>query len=502
MKAASDITNQMKQGSVEGPTARWSRKQGGANSSINRSLNRSVLGERSFNNSQNRSSINDSFKKSLGKPNIPHAQKVMFNKKETGDRFIPCRSTSNLSDAFYNMNLNKDLQLNPATTMAEEEYKQKFKEHYNNVMGIKEGGRILSFSSKPDVVKGYDNGSKVLYSSTKKGANTTKRHIPSAPEKVLDAPDIVDDFYLELMDWSRDNKIAVGLGSCVYLWDASSGDIVKLVAMDDHDQVCSLKWSADGNFLAVGDSCSMVQLWDVERQKRLRKMRGHTERVNTLSWNKHILSSGSTDKKINNHDVRIAEHLTSTFAGHEEAVCGIEWSHDGDQLASGGNDNLVQIWNKGMENPVHTFTEHQSAVKALAWHPRKRGVLATGGGSSDRHIRLWNTQLGCCNHQIDTKSQVCSLKWSSHYDELMSGHGYHRYQLSIWSYPSMTWVKDLEGHTGRVLALAMSPDGQTVCSAGADETLRMWKCFQCDDKKLKKDTYIGNRKLFGQPQLR
>ena len=46
-----------------------------------------------------------------------------------------------------------------------------------------------------------------------------------------------------------------------------------------------------------------------------------------------------------------------------QAVCGIEWSHDGDQLASGGNDNVVNIWNKGGETPLHTFTEHQSAVK-------------------------------------------------------------------------------------------------------------------------------------------
>lgn len=38
-------------------------------------------------------------------------------------------------------------------------------------------------------------------------------------------------------------------------------------------------------------------------------------------------------------------------------------------------------------------------------------------------------------------------------------------------------MAELKGHTARVLHLAQSPDGATVVSAAADETLRFWKVF-------------------------
>lgn len=36
--------------------------------------------------------------------------------------------------------------------------------------------------------------------------------------------------------------------------------------------------------------------------------------------------------------------------------------------------------------------------------------------------------------------------------------------------------------------MAMSPDGETVVSAAADETLRLWKCFSVDQEKKKTKT--------------
>jgi cell division cycle 20-like protein 1 (cofactor of APC complex) len=42
---------------------------------------------------------------------------------------------------------------------------------------------------------------------------------------VLDAPALADDFYLNLVDWSAQNLLAVGLDSCVYLWSAHTSKV-------------------------------------------------------------------------------------------------------------------------------------------------------------------------------------------------------------------------------------------------------------------------------------
>lgn len=49
---------------------------------------------------------------------------------------------------------------------------------------------------------------------------------------------------------------------------------------------------------------------------------------------------------------------------------------------------------------------HSAAVKALAWCPYQSNLLATGGGTADRHIRFWNTHTCAMLSAIDTGSQV------------------------------------------------------------------------------------------------
>ena len=43
----------------------------------------------------------------------------------------------------------------------------------------------------------------------------------------------------------------------------------------------------------------------------------------------------------------------------------MDWSSDGRHLATGGNDNIVNIYSGMEENPLYSFTDHQAAIKVL-----------------------------------------------------------------------------------------------------------------------------------------
>jgi cell division cycle protein 20 (cofactor of APC complex) len=348
--------------------------------------------------------------------------------------------------------------------------------------GISTKQRILEFKpAPPESSKPIDLRSQ--YNRPLKQASTQsaqfRRRIQSAPERVLDAPGLVDDYYLNLLDWSSGNQVAIGLERNVYVWSADSGTVSCLLEVPTDTYVSSVKWSGDGAYVGVGLGSGEIQIWDVEEGSKLRSMYGHETRVGVMGWDKHTLSSGARSGLVFNHDVRVEQHKTAELVSHTAEVCGLEWRSDGAQLATGGNDNLVTIWDaRALSAPKFAKKNHRAAVKALSWCPWQLNLLATGGGSYDKHIHFWNTTTGARVNSIDTGSQVTSLKFSNHYRELVSSSGFPDNSLSIWSYPTLVRNVEIPAHETRVLHSCLSPDGQMLATAAADESLKFWKVFE------------------------
>eukprot|EP01035_Chromulina_nebulosa_P019996 gene19996-25968_t len=381
------------------------------------------------------------------------------------------------------------------------------------------------------------------------------RKISKAPYKVLDAPSLYDDYYLNLLDWSSQNVLAVALGNSVSLWSACTSKVSILCDLSP-DAVTSVTWNLKGDQLAIGTNNGKVSIWDITENRIVREIHAHSSRVGVMSWSSQLLASGSRDRHIYCYDLRIgstvnnnsntsnndsnndfttyssphrysvfndASYTTSLsnlnttmfssqmtnynnnttssptggiissvsspnrnnyivfdFNNHKQEVCGLKWSFDEKLLASGGNDNKLFIWsvNQSRNNePLYEFSDHGAAVKAVAWSPHQHGLIASGGGTADRHIRFWNALNGVALHKVDTGSQVCNLLWSKNVNELVSTHGYSLNQVIIWKYPTMQKLATLTGHTLRVLYLAGSPDGKSIVTGAGDETLRFWNVF-------------------------
>ena len=333
---------------------------------------------------------------------------------------------------------------------------------------------------------------------------TFKRKINLTPERILDAPNLVDDYYLNLLEWGASNILAVALGPEIYLYngDTSETSLLMSILQDENDNmnnsilnnniVTSLSWMNNGIGIGVGLPTGVLEIWDVNKKVKIREIEAHSDRISSLAWNGYIVSTGSKDKLIKNFDVRIQDSEISKIRQHKQEVCALRYSPEGDLLASGGNDNTAYIWdirklnNKLLNisnlNEVNTCIKpllvnnyHTAAVKAMSWCPWQRHVLATGGGSKDRTIKIFNCDNNKIIKNVDTGSQVCSIVWNKKEREIISSHGFNKNQITIWNYQKMKKICELKGHMSRVLYLTISPDENYICTGSGDETLRFWK---------------------------
>lgn len=477
------------------PQTRWERKLASANSSSNGTC--ALTSNSSVNSGTdrfitNRSSMDTEIQQSLLLNNSSDSMNISSDTLENERNKMRLVQSINSGNYLPNNANTSNLSNNSSTT----DY------------------RILSFSNKAPVPTEESSSIRVLYSSSTsaqknaKSSLSTLRNISSAPVRILDAPDMSDDYYLNLLSWNCNNVLSVGLNNSVYLWDGNTGSTKELLTFSPNDNfvdsnitVTSLSFLPyNSKHLAVGNSNGDIQLWDVESLRQIRLMKGHSNRVSSLSWNSHILSSGSKDSMIIHHDVRVPNHIITYNKGHTQEVCGLSWSPDGTHLASGGNDNLLNIWDiqtclsssnpgglqtsqNSFSQPKYQFRQHQAAVKALAWSPHEKNILLSGGGSLDKTIKIWNINTGNLVNSIETTSQICSIVWSNYEKEFLVAQGYNDNILSLYKYPSLNCVKTLKGHTSRPLHLAASPDGKIICSASSDETIRFWNVFDYDNKK-------------------
>ncbi|KAF2636462.1 WD40 repeat-like protein [Massarina eburnea CBS 473.64] len=175
--------------------------------------------------------------------------------------------------------------------------------------------------------------------------------------------------------------------------------------------------------------------------------------------------------------------LLARMTIHTQQICGLSWSVDGEVFATGGNDNACFLFEtkkvlqspnnaeqsspvdvrygpdgesiysvaSGRGNIIHVpnnVAKHKwelnAAVKAIAFCPWQRGLLAVGGGSNDRCIHFYHTISGACLATIDCAAQVTSLIWSQTRREIAATFGFaqpeHPYRIAVFAWPSCEQV--------------------------------------------------------------
>ena len=135
------------------------------------------------------------------------------------DRFIPARSGIDFENAAFALakengsSAGEGGQADGPSSPSKEDYQKALAAS----LSVSEG-RILAFKQKaPAAPEGYENGLKTLYNQNLGPAPAKKafRHVPTTQERILDAPELMDDYYLNLLDWSCQNLVRMPPPPCV-----------------------------------------------------------------------------------------------------------------------------------------------------------------------------------------------------------------------------------------------------------------------------------------------
>ena len=369
------------------------------------------------------------------------------------------------------------------------------------------GTRFLSFGSDRAAAPETDAAAaeRTLAVARSATSTTATRWQGMKFERCLDIPDVRDDFYSQLVDWSsRGDRLAVALGTSMYVTNAIApgrGLQTEVWEYPSSIDVASVAWAPGSNHVAVGYTDGLINIVDVATGVEVRKFEfDHNESVGALHWNPvtRCLTSGSRDKCICDFDVRAPSATTTYRLGHDGEVCGLRWRDDGNLLASGGNDNALLIWDlRRATSPCHTMPRgHRAAVKALAWCPTRRDVLASGGGTACKRIRLWNSVSGASLASCHAGGQVTGLAWGPQgTPELVASTGFDQPGIRAYSWSMAVGGRlDCVATLGRPaiprtqigerwLGLVASPDRTRVAATCMGETILIWKLFDTPSRR-------------------
>ena len=101
------------------------------------------------------------------------------------------------------------------------------------------------------------------------------------------------------MEW-----LAVGLLNKIHMLDRNQ-QVWELCQMDTEDEIVTcLKWLSNSHIIA-GTSHGMLHVWDIEKKRRVRRIKASRDPVLALDSHLHLVACASLDHVIKIHDLRL-----------------------------------------------------------------------------------------------------------------------------------------------------------------------------------------------------
>jgi mono/diheme cytochrome c family protein len=238
-------------------------------------------------------------------------------------------------------------------------------------------------------------------------------------------------------------------------------------------------FSPDGRSAAFAANDRSVRLWDVEGNRELRRLVGHTASVWCVAFSadgKQLLSGGK-DGTVRLWDVESGTELRR-MEGHDDLVVSVAFAPDGKRALSGGLDDEVYLWDLERFEPVAGFSFQAKHINHVAFAPDGKQALVSAG----RTVHLIDPATGKVVQRLEGHTgSVVGAGFSADGQTVLSGGDDHT--LRLWK-RSGECVRVFSGHEGYVKSVALSRDGRFALSGATDATVRLWDAATGKEMKV------------------
>ncbi|MEZ4863072.1 MAG: BTAD domain-containing putative transcriptional regulator [Caldilineaceae bacterium] len=257
--------------------------------------------------------------------------------------------------------------------------------------------------------------------------------------------------------------------------------------------ILALAFHPQGGMVATGDADHLIRLWTLRNENLTfsQQWRGHDDAVATLAFHPAgtLLASGSKDCTVHLWDYATGGY-SQLAPVHKRAVQAVVFSPNGQWLVSGDDDGQVVLWQPAQgEKPAGAVTidgwtprllgSVPGGVTTLAFSPD--GALLAGAGP-DHTIFLWQMveQTLLATLPTPVHSTIYALAFNptapGNHLELVSSSG--NGAICYWDIDQDQGEQRLrymvKEHQRSVRAILFTPDGATLISGSADETIKLW----------------------------